>query len=144
MFRQIAALPVQFAVDGSLYLYLVTSRGGGRWIIPKGNPIPGLDAHEVAAQEAFEEAGLVGRVMPLCVGTFEFDRARRIAEGKCIVDVYPMIVERQVRKFDEKRQRRVLRCDLETALSLVTVQTLAALIDRYGRHSGSVRRAGKK
>ncbi|MEI8180486.1 NUDIX hydrolase [Aestuariivirga sp.] len=141
MFRQIAALPVQFAVDGSLYLYLVTSRGGGRWIIPKGNPIPGIAAHEVAAQEAFEEAGLVGWVMPVCVGTFEFDRARSIEKSGCLIDVYPMFVEKQVKKFNEQRQRRVLRCDLETALTKVTMQPLAALIERYGRQSGSIRRA---
>jgi 8-oxo-dGTP pyrophosphatase MutT (NUDIX family) len=141
MFRQIAALPVQFADDGSLRLYLVTSRGGGRWIIPKGNPIPGLAPHEVAAQEAFEEAGLVGKVMPVCVGTFEFDRTRRIEGSKCLIDVYPMFVEKQLNKFDEQRQRRVLRCDLKTALSMVTSQPLAALIERYGRHSGSIIRA---
>jgi hypothetical protein len=44
-------------------------------------------------------------------------------------------------KFDEQRQRRVLRCDLKTALSMVTSQPLAALIERYGRHSGSIIRA---
>ena len=141
MFRQIAALPVQFAADGSLQLYLVTSRGSGRWIIPKGNPIPGLDAHEVAAQEALEEAGLVGQVMPVCIGTFEFERARPVAGSTCLVDVYPMHVERQVSKFDERRQRRVLRCDLETALSIVSSQPLAALIERYSRQCGSIRRA---
>lgn len=141
MFRQIAALPIQFADDGSLHLYLVTSRGGGRWIIPKGNPIRGLAPHEVAAQEAFEEAGLIGQVMPVCIGTFEFYRARRIADRNYLVDVYPMFVEKQVSKFDEQRQRRVLRCDLETALSMVTVQPLAALIERYGRQCDSSRRA---
>ena len=141
MFRQIAALPVQFTADGSLQLYLVTSRGGGRWIIPKGNPIAGLAAHEVAAQEAFEEAGLVGPVMPVCIGTFEFERTRPIAGSTCLIDVYPMHVEKQVRKFDEQGQRRVLRCDVETALSIVTLQPLAALIERYSRQCGSIQRA---
>ncbi|MEI7598222.1 MAG: NUDIX hydrolase [Aestuariivirga sp.] len=141
MYRQIAALPVQFTADGKLHLYLVTSRGSGQWIIPKGNPIPGLSAHEVAAQEALEEAGLVGSVMPVCVGTFEFERTRRLSGSTCIVDVYPMHVEKQVSKFDEQRQRRVLRCDLETALSVVSSKPLAALIERYGRQCGSTRRA---
>ena len=143
MYRQIAALPVQFAPDGSLQLYLVTSRGSGQWIIPKGNPIPGLAAHEAAAQEALEEAGLVGPVMPVCVGTFEFERTRRFSGHPCFVDVYPMHVERQVRKFNEQRQRRVLRCDLETALSVVSSKPLAALIERYGRQCGSTRRANR-
>ena len=141
MFRQIAALPVQFAADGSLQLYLVTSRGGGRWIIPKGNPIEGLAAHEVAAQEAFEEAGLVGPVMPVCIGTFEFERTRPFAGSTCLVDVYPMHVEKRVTKFTEQGQRKVLRCDIDTALSIVTSQPLAALIERYSRQCGSIQRA---
>ena len=29
-------------------------------MIPKGWPVPGLEPHESAAREAFEEAGLVG------------------------------------------------------------------------------------
>ena len=141
MFRQIAALPVEFTADGSLQLYLVTSRGGGRWIIPKGNPIAGLAAHEVAAQEAFEEAGLLGPVMPVCIGTFEFERTRPFAGTTCLVDVYPMHVEKRVTKFAEQGQRKVLRCDIETALSIVTSQPLAALIERYNRQCGSIRRA---
>ena len=142
MLHQIAALPVEFAADGALQLYLVTSRGSGRWIIPKGNPIPGLPPHEVAAQEAFEEAGLVGPVMPVCVGTFEFERTRRPYEDNCLIDVYPLFVERQVRDFNEKRQRKVLRCDLATAISMVSCEPLAALIERYGMQCGSTRRTG--
>ena len=141
MYRQIAALPVEFAPDGSLQLYLVTSRGSGRWIIPEGNPIQGLSAPEVAAQEAFEEAGLLGRVLPVCIGTFEFARMRRFAGSICLIDVYPMYVEKRLRKFDERRQRKVLRCDLKTALSIVTLQPLAALIERYGLQCGATRQA---
>lgn len=37
---------------------LVTSRDTKRWIIPKGWPIRGLDSHETALQEAWEEAGV--------------------------------------------------------------------------------------
>lgn len=37
---------------------LVTSRDTRRWIIPKGWPVRGLQAHEAALQEAWEEAGV--------------------------------------------------------------------------------------
>lgn len=140
MYRQIAALPIQYTPDGRIQLFLVTARGSGRWIIPKGNPIAGLPAHEVAAQEAYEEAGLVGAVMPVCVGTFEFERARSPSRSTCLVDVYPLHVERQLSKFDERRERRVLRCDLETAVSIVSSKPLADLIQRYGTQCGSTRR----
>jgi 8-oxo-dGTP pyrophosphatase MutT (NUDIX family) len=132
MTRQIAALPLCFAPAGGLEVFLVTSRGSGRWIIPKGNPIKGLSPMDVAAQEAFEEAGLVGRVSPDCIGSFAFERLRGPSCKAWLVDVYPLFVEKQVRKWDEKSQRTVLRCDITSALSLVCSQSLAALIQKCG------------
>ncbi len=42
---------------------LLTSRDTGRWVIPKGWPMNRQDAaYEVAAREAFEEAGVRGTV----------------------------------------------------------------------------------
>jgi 8-oxo-dGTP pyrophosphatase MutT (NUDIX family) len=141
MVRQIAALPVKHRPDGSLDVFLVTSRGSGRWIIPKGNPIRGLSPEDVAAREALEEAGLVGRVLPRIIGTFEFQRMRTPSGQTCLIDVYPMHVHRQVRKFDEKRQRTVLRCDLEMALAIVSSKSLAALIEEYSLEVRSERSA---
>jgi 8-oxo-dGTP pyrophosphatase MutT (NUDIX family) len=129
--RQIAALPLCFSPTGGLEVFLVTSRGSGRWIIPKGNPIKGLSPMDVAAQEAFEEAGLVGRVLPSCVGCFEFERLRRTTGKPSLIDVYPLFVEKQARRWDEKRQRTVLRCDVASAISLVCTPSLAQLIETY-------------
>ncbi len=108
----------------------MTSRGSGRWIIPKGNPIKCLSPADVAAQEALEEAGLVGRVSPKCIGSFAFERLRRDSGKAWQIDVYPLFVEKQVRTWDEKSQRTVLRCDIVSALSLVCSQSLASLIQR--------------
>ncbi len=129
--RQIAALPISVTRDRPGEIFLVTSRGSKRWIIPKGNPIRGLSPEEVAAREAYEEAGLIGRIMPGCLGTFEFQR--RNAGETCFVDVYMLLVEKHLRRWDEKRQRSVLRCDVATALSLVTSESLAALIRQHAK-----------
>jgi 8-oxo-dGTP pyrophosphatase MutT (NUDIX family) len=40
----------------------VRQRGGGRWTFPKGKAEPGLTHAQVAALEAFEEAGVHGRI----------------------------------------------------------------------------------
>jgi uncharacterized protein len=112
-------------------VFLVTARGSGRWIIPKGNPIPGLAPHEAAAQEAREEAGLVGVAEPHCIGTFAFSRRRRGRDTTCLVDVYPLMVELQLRKWAEAGQRSVLRCNVEAALSLVDSSSLAFLMEQY-------------
>lgn len=137
MTRQIAALPLFLAPAGGLEVFLVTSRGSGRWIIPKGNPIKGLSPAEVAEREAFEEAGLVGRVSTGCIGSFEFERLRRDSGKTWLIDVYPLFVERQVRNWDEKSQRTVLRCDITSAVSLVCSQSLATLIANFSYEIGN-------
>jgi 8-oxo-dGTP pyrophosphatase MutT (NUDIX family) len=129
--HQIGALPILMNPDGGIEVCLITSRGGGRWIIPKGNPISGLAPHEVAAQEALEEAGLVGQADRNCIGTFTFNRHRDGREMNCSVDVYALKVERQLTRWNEMAQRSVLRCNVEMAMSLVSEPNLAALINRY-------------
>ena len=129
--RQIAALPLFIKPNGAVDICLVTSRGGGRWIIPKGNPIRGLAPHEVAAREALEEAGLVGHVGKRCIGTFKFGRIRNGRNMTCMVDVYALRVEKQMQAWTEMHERSVLRCNVKTALSLVSVPNLATLIRRY-------------
>jgi 8-oxo-dGTP pyrophosphatase MutT (NUDIX family) len=129
--RQFAALPFHLDPDGDVIVYLVTSRGSGRWIIPKGNPIRGLAPHKVAAREALEEAGLLGRIERTCIGTFTLDRRRDRAGIVCRIDVYALEVERQLRQWAEASQRSVRRCNLTTALSLLTLPDLSDMIERF-------------
>ena len=49
---QVAALCYR-GDDADRKVLLVTSRGTGRWIIPKGWPIRGMNAPQAARQEAF-------------------------------------------------------------------------------------------
>jgi len=60
---QFAALPCRIVEDGSRQVMLLTSRETCRWVIPKGWPMKGLKPPKVAAREAYEEAGLVGRII---------------------------------------------------------------------------------
>jgi 8-oxo-dGTP pyrophosphatase MutT (NUDIX family) len=108
--QQYAALP--FIVRaGELLVMLVTTRGTGRWIVPKGNPEKKLKPHEVAAKEAFEEAGVTGRVHRKCFGTFQYTKGTyQGAPMRCAVDVYPLAVEHVLDDWPEKglRQREWL------------------------------------
>jgi len=61
--RQAAAIPIR-----SGQICLVTSSSGKRWVIPKGMIEPGTTAGQIALQEAWEEAGLVGVLRPEPVG----------------------------------------------------------------------------
>jgi 8-oxo-dGTP pyrophosphatase MutT (NUDIX family) len=47
---------------GSIEFLLVRTRGSGRWTFPKGSTEPGLTQAQAAALEAFEEAGVHGRI----------------------------------------------------------------------------------
>ena len=67
--RQAAAIPVR---DGRVCL--VTSSSGKRWVIPKGCMELGKTAGEVALQEAWEEAGLVGMLQPEPVGSYVYEK----------------------------------------------------------------------
>jgi 8-oxo-dGTP pyrophosphatase MutT (NUDIX family) len=47
---------------GEIEFLLVRTRGSGRWTFPKGSAEPGLTHAQAAALEAFEEAGVHGRI----------------------------------------------------------------------------------
>jgi len=99
--RQAAALPIK---DG--LVCLVTSRNGKRWVAPKGCMEPGKTAGEIALQEAWEEAGLVGVLEPDPVGTYFYEK-----DGfTCHVIVFVMQVTDEAATWPEQsfRERRWL------------------------------------
>ena len=85
--RQIAALPYRSsgpALDAPVSVLLVTTRETKRWVIPKGNLANGVAPHTGAAEEALEEAGVVGAVCPVPLGHLPLSQAqgqRRVPDG---------------------------------------------------------------
>ena len=102
---QYAALP--FALkNGQPRVMLVTSRGKGRWIIPKGWPEKNQAPHACAAKEAYEEAGIVGKIDENPLGTYRYKkRLRSGAKATFEVEAYLLQVERQLADWPEKGQR---------------------------------------
>jgi 8-oxo-dGTP pyrophosphatase MutT (NUDIX family) len=85
--RQFGALPWRIGARGTREVMLLTSRETHRWVIPKGWPMKGRKPAEVASQEAYEEAGLVGRVVgkrPLGSEALLGHRVKRRSEGSGI------------------------------------------------------------
>jgi 8-oxo-dGTP pyrophosphatase MutT (NUDIX family) len=85
---------------------LVTSRETKRWILPKGNPKKHKKSYEVAAEEAFEEAGLKGKASQKPFYTF--DSYKRLGPGKmvpCRVRVFSLAVKREHVNWPEKGER---------------------------------------
>lgn len=87
-------------------LCVVSSRGGKRWVVPKGCLEPDKTAAEIALQEAWEEAGLVGVLQPEPVGTYLYEKAG----FTCHVTVFLMNVTDSADCWPEQgfRQRRWL------------------------------------
>lgn len=86
---------------------LVTSRGTGRWVIPKGWPMEGRTLAGAAAQEAWEEAGIRGHINEAELGRFTYDKDQD--EGFSVpieVRVFLLQVETTTDNFPETRQRR--------------------------------------
>ncbi len=103
---QFAALPYRI-VRGKPEILLITSRETGRWIIPKGWPEDGLTAPESAAREAWEEAGVEGRISLNCLGIYSYlkvlDRQDRLP---IVVAVFPVKVRKLIEDFPEKGERK--------------------------------------
>ncbi len=59
--EQVAAVCYRIRGSGIEFL-LIQTRGRGRWTFPKGSAEPGLTHAQAAALEAFEEAGVHGRI----------------------------------------------------------------------------------
>lgn len=131
--KQIAALPIVETAEGPLVL-LITTRGRGRWTIPKGWPKPGLNDAELAAREAAEEAGVEGDVGSLPLGMFAYTKRLHLFSWvKCSVDVYPLHVRCQRLEWPEKAARKSLWLPPERAASLVAEAELAAVLRDFFR-----------
>lgn len=127
--RQFGALPFKWSHSGSLKVLLVTTRGRKRWMIPKGWPIRGLEPHECAAREAFEEAGLIGNVHAEAVGSFQY--LKRLGSGRqvrCTVEVFPLHVDHQRPHWLEKGERETRWVSAKKAASLVSEPELKKIL----------------
>jgi 8-oxo-dGTP pyrophosphatase MutT (NUDIX family) len=126
---QFAALPFKTGPDG-LRVLLLTSRETRRWIIPKGWPIRGLKPREVAAREALEEGGLVGRIVGKHpIGSYHY--TKRLPEDReklCYVGVFLLSVDHQVDEWLEKEQREWRWVDPIKAVQMVEEGGLAEII----------------
>jgi len=129
--QQYAALPYM-QIGKQIEVLLITRRRSGRWIIPKGWPETALSGRELAALEAYEEAGLKGRIGKKSVGRFSY--IKQLDDGsklKCEVTVYPLKVNAQYLDWPEKGQRQLRWVKQKKANELIEELDLATLIQDF-------------
>lgn len=122
-YDQSAVIPYRLKA-GEPEILLITSRKRKRWVVPKGVIEPFLSPAESAAQEAWEEAGLVGRVSAEPVGNYRYQKWG----GICTVQVFLMEVETVLEEWPEANLRQRRWMSPEMAARAVSEEKLSQLI----------------
>jgi len=128
--RQAGAIP--FRVGGrGLRILLITSRDTGRWVIPKGGVDQGHTPAQAAKIEAFEEAGIKGKLHQTPLGFYTYGKRLRTGIVQpTSVEVYALEFVKQLKKWPERSERRFEWMDVSAAVAAVEEQGLALLMLR--------------
>ena len=125
---QVAALCLRQR-DKKTEVLLVTSRGTGRWIIPKGWPMNGKTLAQAAAQEAWEEAGAKGKISDTTVGSYTYDKSEEGEAQRLVkVQVFPLWVDVLKEDFPEASERKRKWVLPKEAAKLVAEKELKAIL----------------
>ena len=91
----------------ALEILIVTTRQSRRWIVPKGWPIKQLTPSKSAAREAFEEAGVRGKIGARAIGNFTYKKTtgQTADDPNYEVKIFPLLVKRQSASWPESEQR---------------------------------------
>ena len=118
-------------VQDKVKILLVTSRGTGRWIIPKGWPIDGATPAETALCEAWEEAGVEGKIRGNALGIYSYDKQDDAEVLPCVVAVFGVKVSATKRKFPEAQERQRKWVSRKKAATLLDEPELSQIIKNF-------------
>lgn len=123
IYRQSGVVPYRWNGEG-LEVLVISSSGGGHWVVPKGIIKPGMSPAASAAEEAREEAGVEGEVGETRLGTYRY----RKWGGSCTVELYPMRVRDELSEWPESSTRRRRWLPVRKAARKVDQKKLSKLI----------------
>lgn len=127
--QQYAALCYRIKKKQGLEVLLVTSRDTGRWIIPKGWPMPGKKSHAVAEREAYEEAGVKGKAEREPLGYYTYLKGLNYGlKVFCRVQVHALKVDAILKQFPEKGARQIEWVSCTEAAARVNEPDLKTLL----------------
>jgi 8-oxo-dGTP pyrophosphatase MutT (NUDIX family) len=130
-FKQFAALPYRMR-DDDVEILLITTRKKGHWSLPKGWPIRRSTPQTTAKIEAYEEAGVWGKIGDEKIGHFTKWRRRKMQSVLCQVEIFPLEVTRQQDDWPEKRERKRIWVAARKAAKLVRKSGLRRAIKNFG------------
>lgn len=127
---QFAALPFRVVGD-KVQICLITSRGTGRWILPKGWPMHKETPAQAAATEAWEEAGIVGDPIDRCLGVYSYVKSVGKSDAPIVTLVYPVSVRKLKSDWPERGERKRKWFSRKKAAQKVAEPALRAIIDGF-------------
>jgi 8-oxo-dGTP pyrophosphatase MutT (NUDIX family) len=110
---------------------LVTSLGSGRWVFPKGHIEGNLSARQSAEKEAFEEAGVGGRLSPNQIGYYYYCKKHKNNTQTYQVEVFAMKVTDVLESWPEEYTRQREWMSPENAADAVKEDNLRILIRHF-------------
>lgn len=121
------AAAIAFRRDGrNFQICLIRRKDSKRWGIPKGVVDPGDTHGETALKEAWEEAGLRGRLIGEAIGVYEYEKW----ETTLRVAVYLLEVLEQQDIWQEAGLRARRWTSFEEAATLLRDHPVRPLLDR--------------
>jgi len=123
--QQAAAIAVRRNGE-ALEVCLIKKKESEQWGIPKGMVDPGDTYEQTALNEAWEEAGLKGRLLGDTIGTYEYEKWYRTF----VVAVYVMEVLEQLDEWEEAMIRQRRWTSFAEAASLLVNHPVRPLLDR--------------
>lgn len=127
---QYGALPFRCATPGTLEYLLISSRETGRWVIPKGWPKKGMPGWRIAEEEAFEEAGIRGRIGHTPIGGYRYIKWMPNRIMLCSVTLFPLCVDTELSNWPEQDERSRMWVSRNTASVLVDEPDLAEIMQK--------------
>ncbi len=128
--EQFGVLPWRIGAGGTPEILLITSRTRQRWIVPKGGLVKGCSPVQSAAQEAFEEAGVIGVSDSEPIGCY--CHVKLLDDGSeepCRVVLFSLRVEGMLADWPEKGQRQRQWHEAEAAVQAIDEPELARLVE---------------
>jgi phosphohistidine phosphatase len=134
LYTQSAVIPYRIQEDHPEIL-IVTSIKRKRWVLPKGVVEPGMTPQVSAIKEAYEEAGVRGRITSEAeIGTYQYEKWG----GICTVKVYPFAVIEILDEWPEADVRTRRWVGETEACTLIEEDAVRELIRQFYRSLGKL------
>jgi 8-oxo-dGTP pyrophosphatase MutT (NUDIX family) len=122
--EQAGAIPFRWR-KGTLEVCLIRNKGTKKWKIPKGFVDSGETPEQAALKEAWEEAGITGRLVGGLIGSYEYEKWGE----ELTVSVFLMEVTGEEDDWQESRLRERGWSSVDTAFSMLKKHPVKPLLD---------------